>query len=83
MSNFFNNGQRMPNIFERARAYDNWNEGYVQQQKPKTNIVVNTNRIDQPPETLAKDKGMIHGIGKRDNNILTILKVESLLKRDF
>lgn len=27
MSNFYNNGQRMPNIFERARAYDNWNEG--------------------------------------------------------
>lgn len=46
-------------------------------------IRINTNRIDQPPETLAKDKGMIHGIGKRDNNILTILKVESLLKRDF
>ena len=45
MSNFFNNGQRMPNIFERARAYEDGNEGYVQQQKPKTNIVVNTNRI--------------------------------------
>ena len=27
MSNFLNNGQRTPNIFERARAYDNWNEG--------------------------------------------------------
>ena len=27
MSNFFNNGLRTPNIFERARAYDNWNEG--------------------------------------------------------
>ena len=27
MSTFFNKGQRMPNIFERARAYDNWNEG--------------------------------------------------------
>ena len=26
MSNFFNNGQRIPNIFERARACDNWNE---------------------------------------------------------
>jgi hypothetical protein len=26
MSTFFNKGQRMPNIFERARAYDNWNE---------------------------------------------------------
>ena len=45
MGNFFNNGQRMPNIFERARAYEDGNEGYVQQQKPKTNIVVNTNRI--------------------------------------
>ena len=26
----------MPNIFERARAYEDGNEGYVQQQKPKT-----------------------------------------------
>ncbi|PPB68296.1 chemotaxis protein CheW [Campylobacter hyointestinalis] len=46
-------------------------------------IRINKNRIDQPPETLARDKGMIQGIGKRDNNILTILKVEALLKRDF
>ncbi|MBR8461805.1 purine-binding chemotaxis protein CheW [Campylobacter sp. faydin G-24] len=46
-------------------------------------IRINRNRIDPPPETLVKDKGMIYGIGKRDNNILTILKVESLLKRDF
>ncbi len=33
MSNFFNNDQRMPNIFERARAYDNWNEGNFQPQE--------------------------------------------------
>ena len=33
MSNFFNNGQRMPNIFERARAFDNWNEGEFQPQE--------------------------------------------------
>lgn len=46
-------------------------------------IRMKKNRIDQPPETLAKDKGMILGIGKRDSNILTILKVEALLKRDF
>ncbi|MBE2984145.1 purine-binding chemotaxis protein CheW [Campylobacter sp. RM9344] len=46
-------------------------------------IRINRNRIDPPPETLIKDKGMIYGIGKRDQNILTILKVESLLKRDF
>ena len=45
-------------------------------------IRIDRNRID-PPETLVKDKGMIYGIGKRDQNILTILKVESLLKRDF
>ena len=46
-------------------------------------IRIQQNRIDPPPETLLKDKGMIYGIGKRDNNILTILKVEALLKRDF
>lgn len=46
-------------------------------------IRINQNRIDPPPETLVKDKGMIYGIGKRDQNILTILKVEALLKRDF
>lgn len=46
-------------------------------------IRINRNRIDPPPETLVKDKGMIYGIGKRDQNILTILKVEALLKRDF
>ena len=46
-------------------------------------IRIQQNRIDPPPETLLKDKGMIYGIGKRDNNILTILKVETLLKRDF
>ncbi len=46
-------------------------------------IRIKRNRIDPPPETLHKDKGMIYGIGKRDENILTILKVEALLKRDF
>ncbi len=46
-------------------------------------IRIRKDRIDQPPDTLAREKGMIEGIGKRDNNILTILKVEALLKRDF
>ena len=46
-------------------------------------IRIKRNRIDPPPETLHKDKGMIYGIGKRENNILSILKVEALLKRDF
>ena len=46
-------------------------------------IRIKKNAIDPAPETLHKDNGMIYGIGKRENNILTILKVESLLKRDF
>ena len=46
-------------------------------------IRIDKRRIDAPPETLLKEKGMIYGIGKREQNILTILKVESLLKRDF
>ncbi|MCW1360580.1 chemotaxis protein CheW [Campylobacter sp. US33a] len=46
-------------------------------------IKIHRSRIDPPPETLLKEKGMIYGIGKRDDNILTILKVEALLKREF
>ena len=46
-------------------------------------IRINKNRIDPPPETISSDKGMIYGIGKRDDSMLTILKVEALLKRDF
>ncbi len=39
--------------------------------------------IETTPETLKKDKSVISGIGKRENNIITILKVDELLKRDF
>jgi len=46
-------------------------------------IRINKNRIDPAPETLAGDTGMIYGIGKREDSMLTILKVEALLKRDF
>lgn len=46
-------------------------------------IKIEESKIDAPPETLLKEKGMIDGIGKQDNNILTILKVEALMKRDF
>jgi len=46
-------------------------------------IRLKSSQIDPAPETLKKEKGMISGIGKRTNSILTILKVEELLKRDF
>ncbi len=46
-------------------------------------IRIRKDRIDPAPETIHKDKGAIYGIGKRDDSILTILRVEALLKRDF
>lgn len=46
-------------------------------------IRMRKDRIDQPPENLVKEKGFIEGIGKRDDNILTILKASALLNRDF
>ena len=47
MSNFFNNGQRIPNIFERARAYDNWNEGDFQPQEDGYEDTYNTLSNDE------------------------------------
>ncbi len=46
-------------------------------------IRIKADRIDPAPESSGGEKGMIYGIGKRENSMLTILKVESLLKRDF
>jgi purine-binding chemotaxis protein CheW len=39
--------------------------------------------IESTPETMTNDRGNIFGIGKRKDGILTILKIESLLQRDF
>jgi purine-binding chemotaxis protein CheW len=46
-------------------------------------IRIKKTNISPPPETINSDSGMIYGIGKRDESMLTILKVEILLKRDF
>lgn len=40
-------------------------------------------QIEPAPETLHKEQGTISGIGKRADSILTILRVDALLKRDF
>lgn len=39
--------------------------------------------IGPAPETVQEEESMIEGVGKQDDRILTILKVEKLLKRDF
>lgn len=45
MSNFLNNGQRTPNIFERARACDNWNEGNFQPQEDAKAMDLHNNSV--------------------------------------
>ena len=39
--------------------------------------------IGPAPDTIDGDNTIIEGVGKRENNILTILKVDKLLERDF
>ena len=39
--------------------------------------------IGPPPDTIASEESMIDGVGKQDGKILTILRVNKLLERDF
>ena len=39
--------------------------------------------ISPAPDTVDGDNTIIEGVGKRENSILTILKVDKLLERDF
>ena len=39
--------------------------------------------IGPAPETINGDDTMIDGVGKQEDRIITILKVDKLLKRDF
>jgi len=39
--------------------------------------------IGPAPETAMEDQSMIEGVGKQNDKILTILKVDKLLERDF
>ncbi len=39
--------------------------------------------IDPAPDTVDGDNTIIEGVGKREDNILTILKVDKLLEKDF
>ena len=46
-------------------------------------IRIKKSQIEETPETMTKKDGFIYGIGKRNSGIITILKVDALLKRDF
>ncbi|MDH5465350.1 MAG: chemotaxis protein CheW, partial [Thiovulaceae bacterium] len=46
-------------------------------------IRLNLRDIDPAPDTSMQEKSMIAGVGKQEDRILTILKVDRLLERDF
>jgi len=46
-------------------------------------IRLKKHEIGPAPETSMQEKSMIEGVGKQDDKILTILKVDKLLERDF
>jgi purine-binding chemotaxis protein CheW len=46
-------------------------------------IRINKKHIDPAPEATTGDKSLIDGVGKQDDKIITILKVNKLLQRDF
>ena len=46
-------------------------------------IRIKKSQIEETPETMSQKDGYIYGIGKRDKGIITIVKVDALLKKDF
>ena len=46
-------------------------------------IRLNVRDIDPAPDTSMQEKSFIEGVGKQKDRILTILKVDRLLQRDF
>ena len=46
-------------------------------------IRLKKHEIGPAPETAMQEKTMIEGVGKQNDKILTILKVDKLLERDF
>lgn len=46
-------------------------------------IRLNKNDIDPAPDSALEEKSLIEGVGKQKDRILTILKVDKLLERDF
>ena len=46
-------------------------------------IRLKKDHIGAPPDTLSGEESMIEGVGKQEDKIITILKVNKLLERDF
>lgn len=46
-------------------------------------IRVRISDIDPIPQTLSEKENLIYGVGKQENRLITILKIQTLLKKDF
>lgn len=46
-------------------------------------VRINENDIDPTPETMTEEANAVYGIGKQQDRLITILKVEYLLRRTF
>ena len=46
-------------------------------------IRIKKSNIGPPPDTIASEDSMIDGVGKQEGKILTILRINKLLERDF
>ncbi|PAF46169.1 chemotaxis protein CheW [Helicobacter sp. 12S02634-8] len=46
-------------------------------------IRIKQSDIDPVPETLAEQNNLMQGVGKREDRLVTILKIDALLKKDF
>ena len=62
--------------------YDDQVAGFVIDRLTQA-IRLKKTQIGPAPETALQDESLIEGVGKQEDRILTILKVDKLLKRDF
>jgi len=46
-------------------------------------IRINKDKIDPAPESMNDDENHIYGVGKRDDRIISILRIDALFKRNF
>ncbi|MGP1562051.1 MAG: chemotaxis protein CheW [Helicobacteraceae bacterium] len=46
-------------------------------------IRISEDKIDPAPESMNDDNNHIYGVGKRDDRIISILRIESLFKKSF
>ncbi len=51
--------------------------------KLTSQVILREADIDPTPETLNEETNLIYGIGKQQDRLITILKIDSLLKRAF